>query len=720
MAESQGPNTGQDGASDRVGAATNGPPAWAPSGTTQTPSDALPPSPTLATEHRPSLTAVVGGGAGVAGGSLAIVGSFLPWVALVAVASIGCRGPYEVVTVALSAWNVAQGNAGLAPALATWLLFVLVLLVIIYAIRALANQRLKLRRARVMLGATGVALVDVGLQSYRWATNALQASGAPGVHMVLASAFQGFGSGLWVMVCGLLAALTGGAVLHGGARSPGRKLPLPETTLAVASLLALVGSGALAAGLLSPPSLAAMTIACHRSSATGVASPPASVYATAGDTVYALRPDDGVLRWRCRDSFVNLQTAGPPALADGTLYVAALDGTVFAIRTGDGTLLWHRRVIAKGQPPLDWGTFGAPALIAAGGALYGSDGTGGVFALRAADGAVLWHNTAPLQTAQTETPLVVADGVVYGTPGNSPCSGGQSLFALDAHTGALLWRGSAPVWGRTAFAVGGGRTYDEETDSSATIITVYLTARAASDGTVLWRYPVAAESLEQGACPAVDIPPLAFAVADGVVYLQSDASVQSPGPFRPVIRALRASDGTVLWSYATGLSSTTRDGYGGNGITVANRAVYAAINAPNAVEMYAIGAADGSLLWHARPYPNALPDHVLNGHTPIDIVVADGTAYTIAVSRNLAAIDVRDGSVRWGYSPADPSGALAHLPFTGTPLFVVSGGVAYLAGNQLYALDTRDGSVRWQLAAPPTSVPPQSIIPAFSAPTLGP
>jgi outer membrane protein assembly factor BamB len=719
MSEPQGPNTGQEASSDSTATPTNGPPACGPTGIPQMPSEALPPPPTLATTNGLSPAAVVGGSAGAAGGSLTIVACFLPWVTLFVVASVGCRGPFEVAMVRLSAWNVALGSAGPPPALATWLLFVMALLVIVYGIRALADPQRALHCARVMLGATAVALVDVGVQSFRWVTTVLPVSSAPGVNRVLAATFRDFGLGLWVMVSGLLAALAGGAVLHGAARSPGRRLPLPETALAVASLLALVGSGALTVGIASPPSLAPETIACHGQAGAAVAPSAQSVYATAGDTVNTLSPYDGGARWQCRNAFVSFQTASPPALADGTLYVAALDGTVLAVRTDDGALLWHRRVLAGNQYPLPFGTFGATGLVAADGAVYGNDGTGGVFALRAADGAVLWHNTLPLQTPQPDTPLVVADGFVYGRT-DITCRGGQGLFALDAHTGALLWRAAAPGLRSTAFAVDGGRTYDEEVEPVDAVYRVDFVARAASDGAVLWRLPVGAVSSVPHSCHSDDLPPLSFAIADGIIYLQSNAAVETPGPFHPLIRALRAADGTVLWSFTTDPSAIATYGSGGNGIAVASGMVYAAVRTMDAVEMYALSAGDGLPLWHARLSSNGPPDYRVSEQAPVRIIVVGGTAYAAVAGQGLAAINVRDGSERWEYHPANASGAPASLSVTAAQQVVVSGDLAYLGGNQLTALDTRDGSVRWQLTPPPASAPPQAVVPMYSAPTLGP
>jgi outer membrane protein assembly factor BamB len=615
--------------------------------------------------------------------------------------------------VSLTAGNVALGSAGLFPALGIWLMLVMALLIINFGIRALGDRRRALRRARLMLWAAAVALVDVGTQSYFWATNVLQASSAPGVNSVLASAFQGFGSGLWVIVSGLLAALTGGALLHGAARSPGRNLPLPESALAIASFLALVGSGALAVGIAPSPSLATLTFACRGANGAAMAASPQSLYATAEDTIYALRPGDGVVRWQCQNSFVTLQTAGPPTLSKGIIYVAALDGTVFAVRADDGTLLWHHLVAIKGPSPLVSEGFGAPALVVANGAVYGKDGTGGVFALRAADGDLLWHNSSlGLYPEQVGAPLVVADGVIFAALGYSyqPM---QGLFALDAHTGALLWRTSSPTLQSTPFTVAGERIYDEEIEAGAAAANSYLVARATSDGAVLWRYPLAVSP------PGTSLLASPFTLADGIIYLQTYEPDESPQILKPVIRALRAADGTLLWSFDPNITPVEGQTFGGNGLAFVAGTVYAAVSTftgcQYVVDLYAVSARDGSRLWHARPFSPGLSICPWAAPSPIAIVVAGGTSYFVLAGRNLAAIDTRDGSVLWTYFPL--RGPQSLIPLS-APV-VVSGDLVYLAANRLYALNTRDGSVRWQLA-PPLALSSQSISRVFTVPVLGP
>jgi outer membrane protein assembly factor BamB len=651
-----------------------------------------------------------------AGGVLTIVGFFLPWVTLVAIAVIGCRGPLQIVMVTLTAWHIAGGAAGLRPAVATWLLLLMALLIIGCALRMFVDRRRTLRRARLIMVAAVVALVDAGVQSYLWVGNMVQARTGPGVNTVFSSIFQGFGRGLWVIVSGLLTALAGGAVLHGAARSPGRRLPLPETALVVASLLALAGSGGAALGIVPFPSLATVTVACHGSGEAARASSPRSLYAAVQQTVYALGPGDGTVRWQCRNSFVNLQTAGPPTLADDTVYVAALDGSAFAVRADDGVLLWHRAVATRSPYYLGFGSFGATALVAADGAIYGKDGSGGVFALRAADGAELWHNTSLgiYQASVGGTALVVAGGVIYGAP-DYLYGAIQGLFALDARTGALLWRASASSLWRAGFAVAGGRIYDEEIEFTAAVGRTYLVARAASDGTLVWRYPLAV-------APPGPLPPAsAFTVADGVIYLQTYEPVGSPEILTPVVRALRATDGMLLWSFDPLMAPEEGQAFGGNGVTVVAGTVYAAVgtltNSVYSADIYALSTRDGAPLWHMRPFPSGLSADQSVVQSPLDMVVASGTAYIVAPGRNLAAIDMRDGSLRWTYGPMVAHGSQAQLPVSATPV-VVSGDLVYLAADRLYAIYTRGGSVRWQLAAPHR--PSQGTAITFSAPALGP
>lgn len=151
-------------------------------------------------------------------------------------------------------------------------------------------------------------------------------------------------------------------------------------------------------------------------------------------------------------------TDGPiqssPTRADGTLYAKAGD-RVYAVDAATGTERWSRRV---GPTPdrerYDW----APAV--ADGRVFAVGGST-LFALDAANGDVVWQSTADGESTRERSPfynVAVRDGVVYGGAADG------TFRARDAATGDPVWTATperSPVaWtmpavdGSTAYAVG--------------------------------------------------------------------------------------------------------------------------------------------------------------------------------------------------------------------------------------------------------------------------
>lgn len=112
-------------------------------------------------------------------------------------------------------------------------------------------------------------------------------------------------------------------------------------------------------------------------------------------------------------------SGGPVVAADGTLYVAGLDGSLYAL-DGAGTVRW--------QQPLTARPSSTPAL-APDGTLYVADEAGGLSAI-SQTGALLWHVEGN-EDAALSAPIVAADGtLLYATE--------QAIRAVGAQ-GALLW-----------------------------------------------------------------------------------------------------------------------------------------------------------------------------------------------------------------------------------------------------------------------------------------
>ena len=159
-----------------------------------------------------------------------------------------------------------------------------------------------------------------------------------------------------------------------------------------------------------------------------------SVAAAAGTAIFGL--DDGVVvslaltdgaeQWR-----VDTGTAarlGTPTIADGRVYLAALDGgpagsrQIIALDQMTGRVLW--RFASPGDKPAY-----TPAISDGRAIVEGEDGS--VTALDAVTGSVIWQVKAP---GLVEIVPAIAGNTVYGA------SNGGFTFALDTATGAERWR----------------------------------------------------------------------------------------------------------------------------------------------------------------------------------------------------------------------------------------------------------------------------------------
>lgn len=231
-------------------------------------------------------------------------------------------------------------------------------------------------------------------------------------------------------------------------------------------------------------------------------------------TVSALRADNGSELWRAASDPAG-DNVGPPQVAvwGGNVYVAR--DRVHAIRASDGQVIWTASVANGGFVP----------ITADGSAVYVSDQKADLYALRASDGNVRWrfHSAAPRAQSLTAT---VAGGVVYAEDDRG------NLYALRASDGTT-------IWSRASGGLRSGASFQPAVASGAVLLgdsTDELLALDARSGTVRWRLP--AQSPGPAVLPSSPSTPAAGA---GMVCVTYD-DLQ--------IHALRAADGSRLWSYA--------------------------------------------------------------------------------------------------------------------------------------------------------------------------
>jgi outer membrane protein assembly factor BamB len=164
-------------------------------------------------------------------------------------------------------------------------------------------------------------------------------------------------------------------------------------------------------------------------------------------------------------------------------------------------------------------------------------------------------------------------------------------------------------------------------------------------------------------------------VKDGVVYCPGGDGI---------LRALRADNGTLLWSYDAGEELVTVPVFADGRILVASQAA----------TLYAVNAADGKWVWQYRRTPPA--GFILRGaSTP---VVRDGVVYLGFSDGHAAALVAKDGLQVWDRVL---STGTQFIDVSSTPGFDAQGRVIVTSYKDgLYALDPKTGDTVWQTSAP--------------------
>jgi outer membrane protein assembly factor BamB len=209
---------------------------------------------------------------------------------------------------------------------------------------------------------------------------------------------------------------------------------------------------------------------------------PLSIYvASPSGDIYALRADNGMLRWRSHIQQIRTQpwfgqaVKVPLTERDGVVYVstAALGGSLYALRASDGTILWHHQTGVPEESPVV--ANGVVYLYVTSTARQGpaSAQWAGIYAVAASDGHLLWRFQPDLSFGLSFP--VVANGVVYLQ------SLGGEIYALQASDGAILWR----------HHTGGSVSATSTVVVNGIFYTAGVSATRTSDGDLLWKDPMA-------------------------------------------------------------------------------------------------------------------------------------------------------------------------------------------------------------------------------------
>ncbi len=360
--------------------------------------------------------------------------------------------------------------------------------------------------------------------------------------------------------------------------------------------------------------------------------------------LYALDASTGAVRWTFPtgpgNTFPSIHSS--PAVSNGVVYVGAQDHNLYAIDAATGVERWH---FTTGSA-----IYSSP--VVANGVVYFGSFDHSIYAISAATGQKLWNHSLGSQVISNPA---VANGVVYETS-----SSGDELYALDATTGTTKWTYIGVDESPTVVdgVVYVGNTFEFPND---------LYAIDAATGTKLWGTTVG------GTYGGVTTAP---AVADGVVYVGTGGDDNS-------IHAVAASDGALLWTFATGGHVTSSP-------AVANGVVYAGSFDDN---LYALDASTGALL-------RSFATRYSISSSP---AVADGVVYLGSEDDSVYALGLTAASS----PPARANASMAHDGATGS--MVLWGGTSS-TGGRLSDTWTWDGST-WTEQHPVVSPPPNFAAP---------
>jgi outer membrane protein assembly factor BamB len=360
------------------------------------------------------------------------------------------------------------------------------------------------------------------------------------------------------------------------------------------------------------------------------------------------------------------------------LVVAVLSAGFFALlqgvqRHGSHTTPTATPVSSTTTPGAPTPTTISPQPPAPAGVYVTAPGT--VFQLNTLTGAI--QQRYPLNSLGQGIPgmPVVGNGMVYFPyQSNVTTAGASYVAALSATSGAVLWRTqTAAELGQLVLADGtlyGGTLYpDAGTDSNGTGIETFYALRA-SDGSVSWTFNTS--TLRS---PAV--------VAGGVVYLTD----QPADPTRQHVRAFRASDGSQLWDSPLPQACASADNVAVDAgmVFVACHAQFDMGQGGNG-SVYGLRTSDGSVLWH----------YTVNGEPNSGLAAGAGLAYFSPGGKNAAgvsatglyALDETSGVVRWQVANAN-----GWPVFDGTTVYA-GVGTASLGWN-LAAFSASHGTQLW-------------------------
>ena len=196
------------------------------------------------------------------------------------------------------------------------------------------------------------------------------------------------------------------------------------------------------------------------------------VIATVDDVVYALNPDDGMLRWRYqrpsdpgRESELTLYGAASPVQAGSDVLVGFSDGTLVALGQEHGEIAWERHVGEGRYPDL----IGTPLVVDNVAFVGGSSEP--FLAIDLENLAVLWR----VDVGTSSEPAIEGELILHGATDGK-------LRGIDRRTGDVRWTWDSETTG----ALSTPQVVEAGVLVSSSDGSIYLINPA--DGTLVWEY----------------------------------------------------------------------------------------------------------------------------------------------------------------------------------------------------------------------------------------
>lgn len=330
------------------------------------------------------------------------------------------------------------------------------------------------------------------------------------------------------------------------------------------------------------------------------------------------------------------------------------------------------------------------------GNIYFGTTYGSIYALNATTGAQLWryYVGSSVCNVDGEGSTVVLRGVVNNIAYVNTCSSTcpTRLIALQISDGSQLWCSSLPL-----SAVYDGRV--ELLGVSQGIVYVYpiiqtgdggehnvVYALSAKDGSLLWSFDQNPQAVQE----FIDF----FKIVEGVIYISLDQYSPGGNFVAYLTCALNASNGSESWCVSNALTRTLVQGV-----------LYATNGLGNSTSLIALRASDGSQLWsYAGTFYQifAYPNTVFAGGSSICALNSSDGTQRWCSSANAYYFRVQGGVIyTWQY----PYGIQAYSATTGTLLWTnqtasiigLGQGIAYLLTSNYHVegINATNGSLLW-------------------------